>query len=187
MIASASTAHAIPYETQIDVDSESDLQDLLSMQEITQDTFDELVDLLSAGVDLNTADRAELYTLPNLTYDVVDKIIAYRDKMGGYIKDPAELVTSGALTSEKLLSISAFLIVRPPGENPLIAHGFAIGMTRYGLHDNRVPPFGLRARVTALRHLTAGIAATTTRLWVGDPLYDPNRDALVADAPSYRF
>src|SRR5262249_27985837 len=118
VIASARAAHAIPYETFIDVDSESDLQDLLSMQEITQDTFDELVDLLSAGVDLNTADRAELYTLPNLTYDDVDKIIAYRDKMGGYVKDPAELVTAGALTSEKLLSISAFLIVRPPGGNP---------------------------------------------------------------------
>jgi hypothetical protein len=187
VVASARAAHAIPYETFINVDSESDLQDLLSMQEITQDTFDELVDLLSAGVDLNTADRAELYTLPNLTYDDVDKIIAYRDKMGGYIKDPAELVTAGALTSEKLLSISSFLVVHPPGENPLQAHGFAIGMTRYTLHDNKIPPFGLRARITALRHLTAGIAATTTRLWVGDPVYDPNRDALIADAPGYQF
>jgi hypothetical protein len=51
VIASARAAHAIPYESFIDVDSESDLQDLLSMQEITQDTFDELVELLSAGVD----------------------------------------------------------------------------------------------------------------------------------------
>ena len=49
----ARTAHAIPYESFIDVDDEGDLQDLLASGEITQDTFDELIDLLDNGVDLN--------------------------------------------------------------------------------------------------------------------------------------
>ena len=63
----ASPAHAIPYETFVDVDDEGDLQDLLAAGTITQDTFDELLDLLNQGVDLTKADRGELYTLPNLT------------------------------------------------------------------------------------------------------------------------
>src|SRR5262245_26628550 len=118
----ARPAHAIPYESFIDVDDEGDLQDLLAAGTITEDTYDELVDLLSNGVDLSTADRQELYTLPNLTYDDVDAIIAYRELQKGRITNPAELVTAGALSEEKLLAISAFIIVTTPGE--LEVHGF---------------------------------------------------------------
>lgn len=182
----ARTAHAIPYESFIDVDDEGDLQDLLASGEITQDTFDELIDLLDNGVDLNEASREDLYALPNLTYEDVDAIIAYRNVNHGRINDPADLVTSGVLTQEKLLSIAAFLIVRQPGENPAALHGTVRVMTRMSYKDKLAPPIGLRARFTAYRHLTAGLAATTTRLWVGDPTYDPNRDALIVDPHSYQ-
>jgi hypothetical protein len=188
----ARPAHAIPYETFIDVDDEGDLQDLLAAGTITQDTFDELLDLLNQGVDLTKADRGELYTLPNLTYEDVDAIIAYRDLQKGRIADPAELVTSGALSEEKLLAIAAFLIVREPGQNPLAARGWIRATTRatphdfspYSPSDPFLPPVGLRARFVALRYLTAGIAMTNTRLEIGEPIYDPNRGALLADGRS---
>lgn len=183
----ARTARAIPYETFIDIEDQSDLDDLLAAQDITQDTYDELLDLLGSGVDLNTADRAQLYSLPNLTYDDVDKIIAYRALNKGVIRDPAELAAANALSQEKLLAISAFLVVKPPGENPLNVHGWVRGMTRYTIKDKLAPPFALRARLTALKHLQAGIAMTTTRLKIGDAVYDPNRDALIADRRSYQF
>src|SRR5690242_7179746 len=77
IVALGRPAHAIPYESFIDVDDEGDLQDLLSSGEITQDTFDELLDLLENGVDLNEASREDLYALPNLTYDDVDAILQY--------------------------------------------------------------------------------------------------------------
>jgi hypothetical protein len=179
-------AHAIPYESFIDVDDEGDLQDLLSSGEITQDTFDELLDLLENGVDLNEASREDLYALPNLTYDDVDAILAYRTTNHGAIKDPADLVTAGVLTQEKLLSIASFLIVKPPGTNPAALHGWVRVMTRMSYKDKLAPPVALRARFTAYRHLTAGLAATTTRLDIGDPVYDPNRDALIADPQSYQ-
>ncbi|NVB82308.1 MAG: hypothetical protein HOV81_28265 [Kofleriaceae bacterium] len=188
----ARPARAIPYETFIDVDDEGDLQDLLAAGTITQDTFDELLDLLNQGVDLTKADRGELYTLPNLTYEDVDAIIAYRDLQKGRIADPAELVTSGALSEEKLLAIAAFLIVREPGQNPLAARGWIRATTRatphdfspYSPSDPFIPPVGLRARFVALRYLTAGIAMTNTRLEIGEPVYDPNRGALLADGRS---
>ncbi len=192
LVLAAEPAHAIPYETFIDVDDEGDLQDLVASGTITEDTYNELLDLLTRGVDLTQATRNDLYALPNLTYDDVDAIIAYRELNKGRIADPAELVAAGALTEEKLLAISAFIIVRKPGEDPLAASGWFRAMTRATPHDFSpnepndllVPPIAIRGRVTALRHLMAGFAVTNTRLEIGAPVYDPNRGALIADAAS---
>ncbi len=190
---SARTAQAIPYETFIDVDDEGDLQDLLAAGDIEQDTYDELLDLMSRGVDLAKADRNELYTLPNLTYEDVDAIIAFRALNQGRINDPSDLVGAGALSQDKLLSIAAFIIVRDPADNnPLAAKGWIRAWTRASAHDFApsdpndpfIPPTALRARVQAMRYLTAGVAVTNTRLEIGEPVYDPNRGALIADARS---
>ncbi len=181
VIVSARPAAAIPYETFIDIDDQSDLEDLLAAGDISQDTYDQLLDLLSRGVDLATADRNELYSLPNLTYDDVDKILAYRSLNKGRLADPGELTTAGALSQEKLLAIAEFLVVRPPGENPANLHGWVRAMTRAAASDRIIAPFLLRARFTAYKHLSAGFAFTTTRLRIGDPSYDRNRDALIAD------
>ncbi|HUS33495.1 MAG TPA: hypothetical protein VMZ53_33565 [Kofleriaceae bacterium] len=192
----ARSASAIPYESFIDVDDEGDLQDLLASGDISQDTYDELLDLMSRGVDITTADRNELYTLPNLTYDDVDAIIAYRKLQKGRINDPADLVAAGALSQEKLLAISSFIIIREQADKPFAARGWVRMWTRASPHDFAlldnpatdngflVPPFALRARLMAMRNLTAGFAATNTRLDIGEPVYDPNRGALIADARS---
>lgn len=113
LLASAgpSVAHATPYEVFIDVGSEDDLYDLVATQQISDETFEILRTLLARGVDLDRATREELYSLPNLTYDDVDAILAFR-KAQGYVGDPAGLVAAGALTDGKLLSIAAFLIER---------------------------------------------------------------------------
>jgi hypothetical protein len=184
-------AHAIPYETFVDVDDEGDLQDLLAAGTITDDTYNELFELLTRGVDLSSATRNELYALPNLTFEDVDAIIAYRELNKGRIADPAELVTAGALSEEKLLAISSFIIVRTPGEDPLAASGWVRAMTRGtpqdfapAYSDPFIPPIALRARVTAMRHLIGGIAMTNTRLDVGSPVFDPNRGALIAEPRS---
>jgi hypothetical protein len=194
-VCATSLAQATPYETFIDVDDEGDLADLLSAGTITEETYNQLLDLLMRGVDITRADRNELYALPNLTFEDVDAIIKYRDQVRGRIQDPAELVTAGALSEEKLLGIASFLIVREQMASPLAAAGWVRAMTRanprdfqpYSPQDPFIPPLGLRARVTALRHLTAGVAMTTTRLEIGDPVYDPTRDALVADQRSLQF
>ncbi len=183
-LASAATAEATPYETFVDISDQADLEDLFAAGDITQDTFEELLNLLNAGIDLNTADRATLYTLPNLTYDDVDAIIRFRDKER--ITDPAQLVKAGALSEDKLYAIAAFIEV---GETPdkYNLKGFARLQTRFAPDDNVAPPFLLRARFTTLKHLQFGVAATFTRLDVGSPQYDPNRDALIADPAGNRL
>ena len=160
---------------------QADLEDLLASNDITQDTYDELLDLLSRGVNLNSASRGELYALPNLTYEDVDKIIQLRTLNKGVIRDPADLVAAGALSQEKLLAIAAFVVFDPPGEDKLALRGWITAMTRVTYTDRIAPPIMLRSRVNMMKHLEAGIAITETRLRIGDPVYDPNRDALIAD------
>lgn len=182
VLALAAPAAANPYEAFIDVESEEDLQDLLATQQITDETYDTLIDLFQRGVDLNTANRDELYSLPNLTYDDVDAILSYR-KEQGFIRDPADLVATGALTDDKLLAIAAFLLVRDPFAGAHAIHGFVQAQTAFTPGDDLIAPLGLRARFLYGRHVTAGVAATMTRLRAGDVVYDPNRDAMIAEAP----
>lgn len=182
--AAARPAAATPYETFIDIDDQADLEDLLAAGDISQDTHDELLDLLEVGVDLSTADRARLYALPNLTYDDVDRIIAYRDRQNGVIRDPAALVAAGALSPEKLLAIAAFL-VRSRDDGGLGIRGWVQGRTRFAVRDRLLPPLALRGRFSAPRHLQAGFAGLFTRRELGAPVYDPNRGALIADRPGY--
>lgn len=184
--AAARDAAATPYETFIDVNDQADLDDLLASGDISQDTYNELLDLLDVGIDLSTADRDRLYALPNLTYEDVDAIIAFRELQQGRIADPAALVPAGVLSEEKLLAISAFLVMRPRGAG-LAVRGWVRAMTRYTWEDDRLPPVALRGRFTIGRNVVAGFASVMTRLRIGEPVYDPNRDALIADPAGYRF
>ncbi|MEJ7596717.1 MAG: hypothetical protein WKG01_02305 [Kofleriaceae bacterium] len=179
VLGTARLSSATPYETFIDIDDQQDLEDLLASGDITTDTYDELLELLNSGVDLNTADRAQLYALPNLTYEEVDAIIAYRDQQKGIIADPAALVAAGALTEDKLLGISSFLLISTPKDR-FAVKGWVRGMTRWSHRDKDVLPFALRGRFTALKHVQAGFAGVFTRNEIGAPVYDPNRDALIS-------
>ncbi|HLL23659.1 MAG TPA: hypothetical protein VK427_16085 [Kofleriaceae bacterium] len=185
LVAIAGPARATPYETFIDIEDQADLDDLLASGDITTDTYEELLELLTTGVDLNTADRAQLYALPNLTYEDVDAIIAYREAQRGVIADPAGLVAAGVITEDKLLAIASFVVVRQ-ADTRLRLRGFVQAMTRYAPSDGTdydIPPFASRGRFTLMKHLQFGYAATVTRLQVGEPVYDPNRDALIASRP----
>ncbi len=103
------------------MDDQADLEDLRVAGVISQDSYDELLALLEGGVDLSLADRARLYSLPNLTYDDVDRILAYRERMKGDLRDPAALVAAGILSAEELRAITPFLA--PPAPRPGAAPG----------------------------------------------------------------
>jgi hypothetical protein len=184
-LAASTTAIANPYEAFIDIETEEDLYDLFAAQQITEETFEVLLDLYHRGVDLNTAGRAELYSLPNLTYDDVDAILAYRSEQG-FIRDPAELVAARVITDDQLLSIAAFLLVRDPFAGRTAVRGVVRGQTRFTIGDDRAPPFALMTRVLIGRDLAVGAAVVVTRLSPSGVAYDPNRDALLVDAPAVR-
>ncbi|MCA9698307.1 MAG: helix-hairpin-helix domain-containing protein, partial [Myxococcales bacterium] len=173
-------ALAIEYEVFIDVDDEDDLNELLASDQISEDTFNTLIELRRRGVDLNEASREELYSLPNLTYEDVDRILAYRAE-AGIIHAPADLAAAGVLDLRTLGSILTFIRAGDPEARLTATHGWVRYQTAWSTQDRGVPPMVMQARVTTLRQLTIGAAGFVTRQRPGPPVWDPNRDALMAE------
>lgn len=172
-------AAAVEYEVFIDIDDEEELNELRLNEQIGDDTYETLIELLRRGTDLDRASRDDLYALPNLSYDDVDRILAYRAD-AGRIADPADLVVAGVLTQRKLASIAAFLVVPAADAKPGAAHGFVRYRLTYAAQDPRVPPMALQSRVTVAGNLTMGAAALLDAQRLGPVRHDPNRDALLA-------
>ena len=180
------TAAAIEYEVFVAVDNDEELLDLYNSETIGEDTFNTLVELLRRGTNLETANREQLYSLPNLTYAEVDAILAYRDE-AGRIGDPANLVVADAISRRKLAAIAPF-IMGPPKDNAKIGvSGFAKYEVVYAPGDTVAPPMFLQARINTLRHLTVGFAGGLERSRVSNVVYDPARDSLSADGPRARL
>lgn len=75
----ATSALAYDYRVPIRVQDENDLEELFLSGDLTEEERDQLLEIYRARLDINTASRDELYLLPGLTYDLVDRILAYRE------------------------------------------------------------------------------------------------------------
>src|SRR5688572_22416612 len=106
-------AFAAIYESPITAEDGDDLRAQNEREEISDATLDTLLELMQDGVDLNKANRDELYELPSLTYADVDAIIDYRKAQR--IDDPAALVSAGAITADQLLQIAPFILISDEG------------------------------------------------------------------------
>ena len=176
-------AIAADYGLFVEVETDEDLLDLLSTQEIDASEYETLVELLADGVDLNTAERDEIYALPNLTYAEVDSILLYRDEAGS-IDDPVVLVTADIVEARKLIAIAPFLYVSKADRSLFETTGQLNYRTTYVAGDESVPSMLLGGRLSTFRNLNIGIITVLTRDRLSDVVYDPNRDALSANAPS---
>ncbi len=200
---SARLVHAAEYELFIDVDSEEELYDLYLSDQISEDTFDALMDIYRKGVNLNTASRDELYTLPNLTYRDVDRILTYREEVGR-IEDPAALVAANVVDQRKLGAIAMFLVKDEQRPKLTATKGFvryqtsgvfgnaatirnspgdiqvgSTGPTPGGSHQ--LPAMAFQARIATFRYLTIGGGLLVTRRRLGEVAWDPTRQALSAE------
>jgi hypothetical protein len=180
-----SSALAIQYDTEIQVEVEEDLYDLAASGELSEAERDELVELLRDGVDINSATRDELYALPNLGYAEVDAILEYRRLAGG-IDDPAALVSSGAITARQLEQIAPFLIIGGRGPQQGLS-GSVRALTAVANSDTVAPPALLQLRVDGPYRVKAGLVAATDRLRPGALSWDAGRGGLIAEPPAYRM
>jgi len=182
----AATASAANYGVFVEVETEEDLLDLYTSQQLDDAGFLTLRELLNEGVLLESADREELYRLPNLTYAEVDAILNYR-KEAGRLRDPAALVVVDILSQQKLEALAPFLVVYSSSADKKKRRP-ATGRVRYQstfvAGDQEVPSMALLAEAKAFRHLDIGLSGVMTRTRLGQVFYDPNRDALSAEAPT---
>jgi hypothetical protein len=181
----AASAGAVEYEARIHIEDEEDLYELLATEDITQETFDTLVELLRDKVDICTDDTDQLYSLPNLNYDDVAAIIKYR-KEAGSIPDPQALVAAGVVDDWKVDAMVPFLLPCATSATAAQVTGMARLATIYTGADGRVPASMVEARAQTMRHFSADAIVLLTRNRLGDVRYDPIRDALIADGPADR-
>lgn len=179
----AGIARANDYGGFIQVETDEDLLDLLSAQEIDDQDYETLRELLEDGVDLNTAGRDDIYALPNLTYADVDAILAYRDDAGS-IGDPLALVTAGVISQRKLEAIAPFLLLVEKKPALFATSGRFRYLTTWVAGDRDVPSMVLAGKVSTLKNLDIELTGVMTRNRISDVVFDPSRDALSAEPAS---
>ena len=81
LFVTAREARAEIYDVPILVEDEHELLDLLEQQDIDDEEYERLLQLLERPIDLNRARRERLYDLPGLTWPMVDEIIRYRSEV----------------------------------------------------------------------------------------------------------
>jgi hypothetical protein len=171
----------------ISIETEEDLYDLWVTEQISEQSFNALLELYQSRVELNRADRQQLYLLPNLDFAHVDGILAYRKKVGR-IRALDDLVAAGALEARLAESIRAFVLTHPPDGAKSKTDGFARIQTRWSGRYDRLPPAAAaQARLRALGRLDVGAVAVLTRNQIGDVRWDRSRGALSAEPERTRF
>jgi hypothetical protein len=181
------TAWAIPYEIFIDVEAEPDLYELLAAGRISEPTFDALLLLHQARVNLDRADRERLYLLPNLDYADVDAIIAHRDSAGP-IRSLESLVQAGVIDAKVADSLRPFVLVDAPSDSKRRKDALLRVQGRWsGRYDRLPPPLAAQARIRPLQSLDIGAAATVTRNQLHRVRWDAGRRGLSAAPERTRF
>jgi len=179
---------AFPYDygVFIMVQNEEDLLELLASGEIDQVTYDTLIELMSKPVDLNKASREEIYSLPNLSYEDVDKILLYRDDVVA-IADLTDLVVGAGLSQDKVMALRPFIVLSKLKPKRFETKGEAKYSITTSYGDTETPPMLFLAKVRSLRYWHFGTALLVSKNRLGEVRFDENRQALVAEPPKTRF
>lgn len=178
-----SDARAIEYDREIDVQNEDEIIELQENGELDEEQAETLIELLQNGVDINEADREDLYELPNLTYGDVDALLEYR-KLAGRIEDPEQLIAAGVFEEETLRKLLPFIVVNPD-QRRVDLKGSAKLRSMVGTSDDRLPATAVTLRAKGLQGIRAGALLMTTRYRLGDVTYDPEAGGLVASPADY--
>lgn len=178
-------ALAVQYESEVDIDNEEDLYELQQKGAISDETLETLLELIRQGVDLNTANRDDLYTLPNLTLSQVDSVIKYRET-SGWIEDPADLVKAKILTKRELNQVAPFVTVtKRPGLNVPVSGRLRV-LTAGSPTDGLAPPYYSQLRLKAPLGFSFGLVTVGARTRVTGLQWDDALQAMTASPPSYQ-
>ena len=121
VLATGGLARAEIYDVPVLVDTEEDIIDLYNNGDLTEGERDVLIDLLDNKVDLNKADRDDLYELPGVTYSIADTIIEARASRDDWFPSVAALEDVVGLPADVVDQIRPFLYVasRTPPSPPI--------------------------------------------------------------------
>lgn len=101
-------AGAVEYPDPIVVDDDDGIYQAYENGLVTETERDRLIDLMRERVDLNRADRDELYELPGMSYLWADRILKYRKKHGDFTL-PEDVLEVPGLPDELWEQMAAFV------------------------------------------------------------------------------
>ena len=168
-------------------EDEDELVELYLEDVITESELRSLTRMLRKRVNLNVASREQLYALPNLTYDDVDALLAFRQDEGT-IGDIAELVAAGSLSARKARAIAPFAKIDIDQAKSWRGSDAAVtGVARlrsvWVVDTPDAPAAALQLGIDSGYDVSAGMAALLTRHRLGDVSFDARRGALTASPP----
>lgn len=173
----AAPASAREYSVEIDVDDEEDLRELYEDGQIEDDELERLLALLESPIDLNYAEREDLFELPQVPADLAQAIVEERVRNGPFLA-LTDLESRVPGVSWQLLSaLDAFVLVRAPAGTkpgvrghldflmlkefepaaPITNASPATGKSLQQLGYDRWPAFGLGGGVSVRNWLNVGL------------------------------
>ncbi|MFH1532121.1 MAG: helix-hairpin-helix domain-containing protein [Pseudomonadota bacterium] len=161
----AAPAAAKEYRVPILVDTEDDILEMYYADDISVEERDLLLRLLEDPLDINEASRNELYDLPGLTYDLVDRIIAAREEKR--FSRVSNLKKIPGIAPDIYRQLQPFVEHVPKRSAPKKGVSKDVkGTFRYQITDRiregdtDLPEMSLRGRVQGLDGFKAGFAVT---------------------------
>ena len=114
LLGSAAESHAFLFSAPLDaVQTEEDAYELYYEGNLEEEELERVLTLLQDPVDLNSADREELYDLPGLTWPMVDAILEQRERQGVF-KSFKDLALIPELPPDVVEQLQPFSEVRKP-------------------------------------------------------------------------
>jgi len=170
-----STARAYEYRVPIYIQDEDDINELLYSEDISEEERDRLVAIYRDPIDLNDADREELYNLPGLTYAMVDAIIERRDEKP--LTRLTQLKKLAGIDADIISQMQPFVRIAPTGKaapkgkDAFLSKVRMKAADRISEDDDNHPEGYMRAETRrADRKMQFG-AAATLRNTIGQPSY----------------
>ncbi len=105
------SATSYDYGLPIHVSSEEDIYELYATGELTEEETQRLVTLFNSKLDLNRASAEALYNLPDVTMDLAEAIVTYREEVG-YFRNFDQVAEVPGMTQAILEEIEPFARVR---------------------------------------------------------------------------
>lgn len=141
-MAPTSSAFELPEDLDIShISTQDDIYQLRLDGLLQEEVVEMLVELFNNPIDINSASKVELFSVPGLSWEAVEAIVEARKRLGGF-KRLSELIAEVGFDRRKLKQIEPFISVHRPNEQ--IEGKLQIDLLET---ENDKKPYALRAKV----------------------------------------
>jgi hypothetical protein len=136
-----SNAFELPEGIDLDISTQDDIYQLRLDGRFQEEVADQLVELFNNPIELNSASKIELFSVPGLSWEDAERMVEARKRLGGF-KRLSELIAEVGFDRRKLKQIEPFISVHRPSDQ--IEGRLQIDLLET---ENDKKPYALRAKL----------------------------------------